>query len=299
MRAARQALLRLDRPWLPQAPGYSMYIRPVAFSSAGSLGMAPPARTTLMILLSPAGPYFETGAPLRLLAGGGGDGCERVCSCTLPLRACRRRSRLPMSAAVLKCALLARRAAQLQTPRAEPCSYPWLVRFCTKSSSQRHPTPLCPMSRERGSAIESSAPGARPRGRPAAGAAVRGRGERARVARRRRRQQGRLQLRACHPDAGRRLPAAWHAAGAAPQISLMQQWSLQIGARASLARSHAVAEAWGSLGPATPASLKTAPRGLRAAEGSAAWRALACAGQRMRVVYREAPADPKLKALVT
>jgi len=86
MRGARQALLRLDRPWLPQAPGYSMYIRPVAFSSAGSLGMAPPARTTLMILLSPAGPYFETGAPLRLLAGKGGDGCECVCGRILPVR---------------------------------------------------------------------------------------------------------------------------------------------------------------------------------------------------------------------
>jgi len=57
--------------------------------------------------------------------------------------------------------------------------------------------------------------GSRPRGRPAAGAAVRGRGECARMAGRRRRQQGRLELRAGHPDAGRSLPAARHAAGAA------------------------------------------------------------------------------------
>ena len=61
-RLLQQALLRVDRPWLPEAPGYSMYVRPMAFSSTGSLGITAPTRTTLMVLLSPAGPYFETGA---------------------------------------------------------------------------------------------------------------------------------------------------------------------------------------------------------------------------------------------
>lgn len=45
-----------------------MYVRPMAFSSTGSLGIAAPSRTTLMVLLSPAGPYFETGAPAMALA---------------------------------------------------------------------------------------------------------------------------------------------------------------------------------------------------------------------------------------
>ena len=45
-----------------------MYVRPMAFSSTGSLGIAAPSRTTLMVILSPAGPYFETGAPAAALA---------------------------------------------------------------------------------------------------------------------------------------------------------------------------------------------------------------------------------------
>ncbi|KAK9836165.1 hypothetical protein WJX81_006118 [Elliptochloris bilobata] len=77
------ALLRVDRPWLPEAPSYSMYVRPMAFSSTGSLGITAPSRTTLMILLSPAGPYFGTGLrPVQLFVdevnvrawpGGAGD----------------------------------------------------------------------------------------------------------------------------------------------------------------------------------------------------------------------------------
>ena len=37
-------LLRIDKAWLPRQEGYSMYIRPFAFSSAHSLGISKPSR---------------------------------------------------------------------------------------------------------------------------------------------------------------------------------------------------------------------------------------------------------------
>ena len=40
-------LLRIDKGWLPDQEGYSMYIRPFAFSSAHSLGITKPSRYTL------------------------------------------------------------------------------------------------------------------------------------------------------------------------------------------------------------------------------------------------------------
>ena len=59
-----------------------MYVRPMAFSSTGSLGISAPTRTTLMVLLSPAGPYFETGArrsnPARRTCAHQA-GCLRAC----------------------------------------------------------------------------------------------------------------------------------------------------------------------------------------------------------------------------
>ena len=37
-------LLRIDRAWLPKQEGYSMYIRPFAYSSAHTLGISKPSR---------------------------------------------------------------------------------------------------------------------------------------------------------------------------------------------------------------------------------------------------------------
>lgn len=37
-------LLRIDKAWLPRQEGYSMYIRPFAFSSAHHLGIVKPSR---------------------------------------------------------------------------------------------------------------------------------------------------------------------------------------------------------------------------------------------------------------
>lgn len=54
-------LLRIDKDWLPHQEGYSMYIRPFAFSSAHTLGISKPSRSTIAIVMSPVGPYFPTG----------------------------------------------------------------------------------------------------------------------------------------------------------------------------------------------------------------------------------------------
>ncbi|EFN57110.1 hypothetical protein CHLNCDRAFT_57448 [Chlorella variabilis] len=59
--ACLKQLLMVDRSWLPEREGYSIYVRPFIFSSASALGVAKPARSTISILLSPVGPYFPTG----------------------------------------------------------------------------------------------------------------------------------------------------------------------------------------------------------------------------------------------
>ena len=57
----------MDRQWLPEREGYSLYVRPFMFSSAHTLGVGRPTRSTLAITLSPVGPYFATGALFVML----------------------------------------------------------------------------------------------------------------------------------------------------------------------------------------------------------------------------------------
>lgn len=56
-----KALLRVDRSWMPAAPGHSMYLRPFMYSTGSSLGVARSSECNLGIMLSPVGPYFKTG----------------------------------------------------------------------------------------------------------------------------------------------------------------------------------------------------------------------------------------------
>ena len=53
----------MERAWLPEREGYSLYIRPFMFSSGHSIGIGRPTSTTIAIMLSPVGPYFQTGTP--------------------------------------------------------------------------------------------------------------------------------------------------------------------------------------------------------------------------------------------
>lgn len=57
-------LLDLDRAWIPQGEGSSLYIRPFLFSADEYIGIRPSENFTFMIILSPVGAYYST--PVRV-----------------------------------------------------------------------------------------------------------------------------------------------------------------------------------------------------------------------------------------
>ncbi len=62
-------LVKVDKDWIPEGEGYSLYIRPTGISTTNILGVSPPNACKVYVILSPVGPYYRTGfAPVRLLA---------------------------------------------------------------------------------------------------------------------------------------------------------------------------------------------------------------------------------------
>eukprot|EP00922_Rhytidocystis_sp_ex-Travisia-forbesii_P054762 GHVS01081142.1.p1 GENE.GHVS01081142.1~~GHVS01081142.1.p1 ORF type:complete len:422 (-),score=22.21 GHVS01081142.1:230-1495(-) len=62
-------LLKVDQEMIPQAKGYSMYLRPTIFSTYPCLGVRVPKNARLNVILSPCGPYYPTGfKPIQLKA---------------------------------------------------------------------------------------------------------------------------------------------------------------------------------------------------------------------------------------
>jgi branched-chain amino acid aminotransferase len=62
-------LVRLDRDWVPQGKGYSLYIRPCMISTYSFLGVAAAGNALCFVILSPVGPYYRSGwRPVKLLA---------------------------------------------------------------------------------------------------------------------------------------------------------------------------------------------------------------------------------------
>lgn len=57
-------LIELDKNWIPQRHDYSLYIRPVMFSSDEIIGVRPSDNYKFLIILSPTGPYYS--APMRI-----------------------------------------------------------------------------------------------------------------------------------------------------------------------------------------------------------------------------------------
>ncbi|KAE9388193.1 branched-chain amino acid aminotransferase II [Gymnopus androsaceus JB14] len=55
-------LIIVDRRWIPLSSGYSLYVRPVVMGTRTGLSVVASDRATLCIMLSPAGPYFRSGA---------------------------------------------------------------------------------------------------------------------------------------------------------------------------------------------------------------------------------------------
>jgi branched-chain amino acid aminotransferase len=56
-------LVRLDRDWFPTVEGGSLYIRPFMFANEVFLGVKPSSEYLHMVILSPVGGYFKSGAP--------------------------------------------------------------------------------------------------------------------------------------------------------------------------------------------------------------------------------------------
>jgi branched-chain amino acid aminotransferase len=56
-------LVRADRDWIPAGEGASLYLRPFMFASEAFLGVRPAKQYKYLVIASPAGNYFKSGAP--------------------------------------------------------------------------------------------------------------------------------------------------------------------------------------------------------------------------------------------
>ncbi|WP_236978500.1 branched-chain amino acid aminotransferase [Membranihabitans maritimus] len=59
-------LVKIDKDWIPDHPGSSLYIRPLMFATDEFLGVAPSETFIFVILLLPVGPYYDK--PVKLIA---------------------------------------------------------------------------------------------------------------------------------------------------------------------------------------------------------------------------------------
>lgn len=60
---AIEQLVRTDRAWIPEAEGASLYLRPFMIATEAFLGVRPAKRYKFIVIASPAGNYFKSGAP--------------------------------------------------------------------------------------------------------------------------------------------------------------------------------------------------------------------------------------------
>ena len=61
--AAVKEIVRKDADWFPGVEGGSLYIRPFMFANEHFLGVRPATKYKFVVILSPAGNYFKSGAP--------------------------------------------------------------------------------------------------------------------------------------------------------------------------------------------------------------------------------------------
>lgn len=61
-------LLIIDKKWIPEKEGTSLYIRPFIISTEPNLSVAPSHSYKLMVILSPVGAYYKEGmSPVSIL----------------------------------------------------------------------------------------------------------------------------------------------------------------------------------------------------------------------------------------
>ncbi len=64
---AIKALVAVDKDWIPQKPDTALYIRPFIIATDKYLGVSASSNYKFMIILSPVGPYYESGlAPTKI-----------------------------------------------------------------------------------------------------------------------------------------------------------------------------------------------------------------------------------------
>ena len=61
--AAIRELVLADREWFPSVEGGSLYLRPFMFATEAFLGVRPAREYKFLVIASPAGSYFKSGAP--------------------------------------------------------------------------------------------------------------------------------------------------------------------------------------------------------------------------------------------
>jgi branched-chain amino acid aminotransferase len=67
MRQAILELVRVEREWVPSAPGTSLYIRPAMFATEPFLGVRPASSYLFFIITSPVGAYYAEGmGPVKI-----------------------------------------------------------------------------------------------------------------------------------------------------------------------------------------------------------------------------------------
>ncbi|THH08726.1 hypothetical protein EW145_g2514 [Phellinidium pouzarii] len=54
-------LIRIDKHWIPQESGYSLYVRPTLIGTHKAIGVGPPNEALLFVICSPVGPYYPQG----------------------------------------------------------------------------------------------------------------------------------------------------------------------------------------------------------------------------------------------
>jgi branched-chain amino acid aminotransferase len=64
---AIKAIVEVDKDWVPDYPGTSLYIRPYIIATEPFLGVRPSESYKFLIILSPVGPYYKGGlAPTKI-----------------------------------------------------------------------------------------------------------------------------------------------------------------------------------------------------------------------------------------
>lgn len=64
---ALKKLLKVERNWVPEVSGSSLYIRPTMIGTESKLGVKPSSEYLFYIILSPVGPYFKEGfSPVKI-----------------------------------------------------------------------------------------------------------------------------------------------------------------------------------------------------------------------------------------